>query len=84
DELEVSVERRTRDLVASNQRLSGEIEERRRAEANLRQTQDELIQAAKLAVLGQLAAGINHELNQPLAAIRAYAENGRRFIELAR
>lgn len=82
DELEVSVERRTRDLVASNQRLSGEIEERRRAEENLRQTQDELIQAAKLAVLGQLAAGINHELNQPLAAIRAYAENGRRFIEL--
>ncbi|UXZ53840.1 sensor histidine kinase [Halomonas sp. 7T] len=84
DELEVSVERRTRDLVASNQRLSGEIEERRRAEASLRQTQDELIQAAKLAVLGQLAAGINHELNQPLAAIRAYAENARRFIELAR
>ncbi|AVI61833.1 sensor histidine kinase [Halomonas sp. GFAJ-1] len=84
DELEVSVERRTRDLVASNQRLSDEIEERRRAEANLRQTQDELIQAAKMAVLGQLAAGINHELNQPLAAIRAYAENARRFIELAR
>ena len=84
DELEVSVERRTRDLVASNQRLSDEIEERRRAEANLRQTQDELIQAAKLAVLGQLAAGINHELNQPLAAIRAYAENARRFIALAR
>ncbi|HSP30906.1 MAG TPA: ATP-binding protein, partial [Halomonas sp.] len=84
DELEVSVERRTRDLVASNQRLSDEIEERRRAEANLRQTQDELIQAAKLAVLGQLAAGINHELNQPLAAIRAYAENARRFIELTR
>lgn len=84
DELEVSVERRTRDLVASNQRLSDEIEERRRAEANLRQTQDELIQAAKLAVLGQLAAGINHELNQPLAAIRAYGENARRFITLAR
>lgn len=84
DELEVSVEHRTRDLVASNQRLSSEIEERRRAESNLRQTQDELIQAAKLAVLGQLAAGINHELNQPLAAIRAYAENARHFIELAR
>ena len=84
DELEVSVERRTRDLVASNQRLSDEIDERRRAEANLRQTQDELIQAAKLAVLGQLAAGINHELNQPLAAIRAYGENARRFMALAR
>ncbi|MYL25085.1 GHKL domain-containing protein [Halomonas alkaliantarctica] len=84
DELEISVERRTRDLVASNQRLSAEIEERRRAEANLRQTQDELIQAAKLAVIGQLAAGINHELNQPLAAIRAYGENARRFLELSR
>lgn len=84
DELEESVERRTRDLVASNQRLSDEIEERRRAEASLRQTQDELIQAAKLAVLGQLAAGINHELNQPLAAIRAYGENARRFLALSR
>lgn len=70
--------------MASNQRLSDEIEERRRAEANLRQTQDELIQAAKLAVLGQLAAGINHELNQPLAAIRAYGENARRFLALSR
>ncbi|WP_346797032.1 ATP-binding protein [Halomonas sp. Bachu 37] len=80
DELEISVKHRTRDLVSSNERLSAEIEERRRAEDNLRQTQDELIQAAKLAVLGQLAAGINHELNQPLAAIRAYAENARSFI----
>jgi two-component system C4-dicarboxylate transport sensor histidine kinase DctB len=84
DELEDSVARRTRDLTASNQQLSAEIDERRRAETNLRQTQDELIQAAKLAVLGQLAAGINHELNQPLAAIRAYSENARRFIELSR
>lgn len=84
DELEISVERRTRDLKASNQRLSDEIDERRRAEASLRQTQNELIQAAKLAVIGQLAAGINHELNQPLAAIRAYSENARRFLELAR
>ncbi len=84
DELEDSVERRTRDLTASNRQLSAEIDERRRAEASLRQTQDELIQAAKLAVLGQLAAGINHELNQPLAAIRAYGENARRFLELSR
>lgn len=80
DELELNVQRRTRDLVETNRRLSGEIEERRRAEERLRQTRDELIQAAKLAVLGQLAAGINHELNQPLAAIRAYAENANAFL----
>ena len=84
DELERNVERRTRDLVETNRRLSAEIDERRRAEENLRQTRDELIQAAKLAVLGQLAAGINHELNQPLAAIRAYAENARAFLERQR
>lgn len=81
DELERNVQRRTRDLVETNERLSGEIEERRLAEERLRQTRDELVQAAKLAVLGQLAAGINHELNQPLAAIRAYAENASVFLE---
>ncbi len=80
DELERNVASRTRDLVATNRRLSGEVEERKRAEADLRRTRDELVQAAKLAVLGQLAAGINHELNQPLAAIRAYAENARAFL----
>lgn len=84
DQLEQRVEERTRDLLESNRRLSREIEERKRAEANLYQTRDELIQAAKFAVLGQLAAGINHELNQPLAAIRAYAENARAFIERGR
>ncbi|MCG6658910.1 sensor histidine kinase [Halomonas campisalis] len=84
DELERNVARRTHDLVETNRRLSDEIEERRRAEESLRQTQDELIQAAKLAVLGQLAAGINHELNQPLAAIRAYAENARAFLDRQR
>jgi two-component system, NtrC family, C4-dicarboxylate transport sensor histidine kinase DctB len=84
DELERNVELRTRDLTETNRLLSDEIEERRRAEENLRRTQDELVQAAKLAVLGQLAAGINHELNQPLAAIRAYAENARTFLERQR
>ena len=84
DELERNVATRTQDLVATNQRLSDEIEERRRAEQSLRETRDELVQAAKLAVLGQLAAGINHELNQPLSAIRAYAENAGAFIERGR
>jgi len=41
-----------------------------------RQTRDDLVQAAKLAALGQMAAGISHELNQPLAAIRSHAYNG--------
>jgi two-component system C4-dicarboxylate transport sensor histidine kinase DctB len=43
-----------------------------RALTLFRQTRDELIQSAKLAALGQMAAGIGHELNQPLAALRAH------------
>jgi len=81
DDLEARVKARTRDLTQSNERLSREIEERRRAEQTLRQTQDELVQAAKLAGLGQMSAGIGHELNQPLAAIRSYADNARDLLD---
>ncbi len=61
--------------------LHAEIYEKEKAEEALRETQDELIQAAKLAVLGQMSASISHELNNPLAAIKSFSENGRRFIE---
>lgn len=47
----------------------------------LQRTQEELVQAAKMAALGQLAAGINHELNNPLSAIRAYSDNALQFLE---
>ncbi|MEO3430921.1 ATP-binding protein [Pelagibius sp. CAU 1746] len=47
----------------------------------LSETQAELIQAGKLAALGQLAAGIAHELNQPLSAIQSYAHNAGTFLE---
>ncbi len=49
-----------------------------------RQTRDDLVQAAKLAALGQMAAGISHELNQPLAAIRSHAYNGAVLLERGR
>lgn len=81
DEMEHRVIERTRDLTESNQRLLQETEQHRRTAETLQKTQDELIQAAKMAVLGQMSTSINHELNQPLAAIRAYAENSITFIE---
>lgn len=46
-----------------------------------RHTRDELIQSAKLAALGQMAAGIGHELKQPLAAIRSHTHNAVQRIE---
>lgn len=50
----------------------------------LESTQQELIQAAKMAALGQLASSINHELNNPLAAIRSYTDNAQQFLSLER
>lgn len=67
------------------QRTLGELEamvEKRTCE--LRHTQEELVQAAKMAALGQLSAGINHELNNPLTAIRAYADNAIQFLGIGK
>ncbi|SNT19316.1 two-component system, NtrC family, C4-dicarboxylate transport sensor histidine kinase DctB [Noviherbaspirillum humi] len=80
DELERKVAERTADLSAANRRLQREVAERTQAERTLRAAQDELVQAGKLAVIGQLAAGVAHELNQPLAALRTLSGNARKFL----
>ncbi|WP_338721333.1 ATP-binding protein [Devosia sp. XK-2] len=49
--------------------LAREVEERKRAEDELRHTQDSLIHAAKLAALGRMSAAIVHEVSQPLSAL---------------
>ncbi|KQQ25036.1 ATPase [Methylobacterium sp. Leaf123] len=82
--LEAAVAARTADLSAANLKLAGEIEERTRAESDLREAQGELVQAAKMATLGQMAAGITHELNQPLAAMRGLADNASAFLRQGR
>ncbi|KWI82701.1 ATPase [Burkholderia ubonensis] len=76
-ELNRRVEERTADLSEANAQLQKEVGERIRAEQDLRAAHDELIQASKLAALGQMAAGITHELNQPLAALRSFSDNTR-------
>ncbi|MDO7575235.1 MAG: ATP-binding protein, partial [Oceanospirillaceae bacterium] len=50
----------------------------------LTEKQAELVQAGKLAALGQLSAGISHEINQPLTAIGHYAHNGVRLLQQGR
>ncbi|MBK1665231.1 two-component sensor histidine kinase [Rhodospirillum rubrum] len=82
-ELEERVGERTAELRSANDRLLTEIDERRRAEAALQDLQDELVQASKLAVLGQIAASVAHEINQPVAAIRTFADNARTFLARA-
>lgn len=80
-ELEERVNERTYALSQTNIALRREITEREEAEAALKRAQDDLVQAGKLSALGQMSAGISHELNQPLMAIQSFAENGERFLE---
>lgn len=83
-ELEHRVAQRTADLNAANDHLTREIEERRATEARLRKTQKDLVQAGKLAALGQMSAALSHELNQPLTAIKSYADNAAAFLDRGR
>ena len=80
EELEGRVAERTRALRTANASLLTEIENRQRMEGDVHRLQDELVQANKLGALGQIAAGVAHEVNQPLAAIRTYAASARKFM----
>jgi two-component system C4-dicarboxylate transport sensor histidine kinase DctB len=80
-ELERRVAERTADLAQVNSQLETEVTERRATERQLRQTQSDLVQAGKLAALGQMSAALSHEFNQPLAAVKTYADNAVVLIE---
>lgn len=80
-ELETRVQERTAALAGANARLTQEISERARAQERLSDAREELAKANRLATLGQVTAGVAHEINQPLAAIRTYAENARALLK---
>lgn len=84
EQLEKRVASRTKDLNDVNAKLLEEVEERAAAERRLRKTQEDLIQAGKLAALGQMSAALSHELNQPLAAVKTYADNAEAYLERER
>lgn len=69
---------RIRDI---NHQLEQEVEERKRTEHELRAAQEELIQAGKLAALGEMATAIAHELNQPIAATKTYVASCRLMLK---
>lgn len=81
DLLERKVAERTADLDDANANLRTEVDERKAAEQRLRKTQKELVQAGKLAALGQMSAALSHEINQPLAAVKSYADNAATFLD---
>ncbi|TVR88809.1 MAG: HAMP domain-containing protein [Spirochaetaceae bacterium] len=75
DQLEARIADRTQELVNANAALRSVIE-------NLRETQDSLIRSEKLAALGQIVAGIAHELNTPLGAIASSNKSMSRLFEV--
>jgi len=83
-ELEQRITERTCDLVSTNQSLEKKVEDLKTTEDILRETSDNAVQAGKLAVLGQMSAGISHEINQPLTALSTFADNAVNFLERGR
>ncbi|AQH01653.1 hypothetical protein A9R05_22965 [Burkholderia sp. KK1] len=80
DELERRIADRTQVLVDANASMEHKLNELSEAERMLRATQDQAIQAGKLAVLGQMSAGIAHEIAQPLTAMRILSENAQKLL----
>ena len=68
EELERKVKERTLDIVLTNQELEAAL-------ANLQQAQAALVHSERMAGLGQLVAGVAHEINSPAAAIQGAVDN---------
>jgi C4-dicarboxylate-specific signal transduction histidine kinase len=69
DELDAKVQERTAELKRANEQLRLEIAEREAAQEGLIRAQAEIARIARITTMGELAASIAHELNQPLGSI---------------
>ncbi|MDQ7263884.1 ATP-binding protein [Paracoccus sp. PS-1] len=76
--------RESADLRALNLRLTREIAERERMQKELRVAEQTVQQSSKLAALGEMSAGVSHELNQPLAAMKTYLAGARLLLQRGR
>jgi len=79
--LKTEVMKRTKELSETNEKLEYEIQEREKVNIRFRAAREELAQANRLGSLGTITASVAHELNQPVAAIRTFAENGIKLLK---
>src|ERR1700738_3424873 len=86
----VTLDGREVDVLFTAARLEGisigiggaiDITDRIRAQERLQQVQADFAHAARLSVLGEIAASIAHEITQPLAALRTNGETGLRWLD---
>ncbi|WP_380782010.1 ATP-binding protein [Sphingomonas sp. R86520] len=82
--LESEVARRTAELRATADRLQIEIEQRKAADQRFRQAREELAHANRVGSIGTITASVAHEINQPVAAIRTFADNAAAFLARGR
>ncbi len=78
--LEREVAARTRDLRDANDELRLASERQTETDRRYRAAREELAQASRLGSIGQITAGVAHEINQPVAAIRTFAENALAYL----
>jgi K+-sensing histidine kinase KdpD len=69
DELDAKVQERTAELKRANEQLQSEIAERESAEDGLIRAKAEIARIARITTMGEFAASIAHEINQPLGSI---------------
>ena len=67
-----------------NSKLKNEMNEREKAEKNLKVAEQSLEQHSKLAALGEMSAAVSHELNQPLAAMKTYLAGAKLLLQRER
>jgi two-component system sensor kinase FixL len=64
--------------------VAWDISERKRAEEETKRHQEELVHVMRLSTMGEMASGMAHELNQPLAAVASYCETAHEMVEKQR
>lgn len=74
-------ERLEREVAIRTEALGHEIEARTLSDRRYRQAREELAHANRLGMLGTVTAGVAHEINQPVATIRTFAENAALFLD---